>query len=94
MEMRKYLNEDLKGIGGKLRAYIKGLKILLKNEYLPRAFEQMANAYKGECTPDLDERFRKIVRSFHGRDAIMQIGLGAKYSITDYVDGSFEGSLR
>jgi hypothetical protein len=94
-ETCKIFNADLKGVGKDLRAYIKGLKILLKNEYFPRFFERAANAYKGDYTPDLNERFRKITRSFtNGRKDIIKIGMGQQYSITDYSDGSFSSYIR
>ena len=74
-----------KGMITRARNYIKGLKKVWKDE--PGFFENAGSAYTGRIDAH-EERYNKIVRQLN-EEQIVAIGLGAKFEITSYVDGSY-----
>lgn len=89
----KVINADLSDAKRQFKAYVKGLKILFKNNFYPGSCESMVQGEKDRV--DLIARFHRLIYSFNnGTKDIIKIGMGSKYSITDYVDGSFVGYIR
>lgn len=72
------------------RLYWKGLKILFKEASKCGFFEGLGGSIHGNNNT-VEEKFNKLQSCGHA--TIIQIGMGARYTVESYVDGSYTVSI-